>query len=319
MINSCFLSLFSLFSLFVFTPTDTTPCKRQKTSSDEQDNLQAMLPITVFLHDSLTRLQQSNMNRLLRPHLDSAKAFTIRHWPKMMLVAINLPMIPFWYYLLSTGPEFWIAFQEMKVSVSASADDDPLFQNLMSIFKFIEVLASVLILLGTDSILDLYVLLSDSVRAAKLRRALFWAFQSMYMTGEVVAWMGGLSIVDLSWWFIRLSNLDRLDGKSPEEVALARKDFEINFANQLAEDAKTMVATTAAMSWGGIARQWAWDIWTNTWVQGAIIGWVLHVLIMDLQGEPRAWWGGRLQREKRDEETAQYKPDEKKPSDHKTD
>ncbi|KAF9323546.1 hypothetical protein BG006_001353 [Podila minutissima] len=278
-----------------------------------------MLRIIVFLHDSLTRLQQSNMNRLLRPHLDSAKAFTIRHWPKMMLVAINLPMIPFWYSLPSTGAELWTHFKEMKVSAGASAGDDPFFQDLMSICsKFIGVFASCLILVGTDAILDLYVLLSDSVRAAKLRWVLFWVFHSMYMTGEVLAWMGGLSIVDLSWWFTRLSNLDRLDGMSPEEVALARKDFEIIFANQLAEDAKTMAATTAAVSWGGIARQWAWDIWTNTWVQGAVTGWVLHVLIMDLRGEPRAWWGGRLQREKRDEETARHKPDEKKPSDHKT-
>lgn len=201
-----------------------------------------------------------------------------------------------------------------------SAGDDPLFQDLTSIgSKLIGVLASILILIGTDAILDLYVLLSDSVRAAKLRWALFWAFHSMFMTGKVIAWMGGFSIVDLSWWFIRLSNLGRLDSKSPEEVALARKDLEINFANLLAEDAKTMAATAAAVSWGGIARQRAWDIWTNTWVQGAVIGWVLHVLIMDLQGEPRAWWGGRLQREKRDDETAQHKPDEKKPSDHKTD
>ncbi|KAG0080688.1 hypothetical protein BGZ92_000515 [Podila epicladia] len=260
------------------------------------------------------------MNRLLRPHLDSAKAFTIRHWPKMMLLAINLPMTPFWYHLLSAAPEAWIAFHEMKVIVSANAGDDPLFQDLMSIFsKCFGILASFLILLGTDAILDIYVLLSDSVRAAKLRRALFWTFQSMYMTGKVVAWMGGLSIVDLSWWFTRLSNLDRLDRKSPEELVLARKDFEINFTNQLAENAKTMVATTTAVSWGGIARQWAWEIWTNTWVQVAVTGWVLHVLIIDLQGEPRAWWGGRLQREKRDEKTAQYKPDEKKPSDHKTD
>ncbi|KAI9231940.1 MAG: hypothetical protein BYD32DRAFT_429582 [Podila humilis] len=280
-----------------------------------------MLPITVFLHDSLTRLQQSNMNRLIGPRLNSAKAFTIRYWPKMMLVAINLPMIPFWYSLPSTGAELWTLLQEVKVEIAgASAGDDPFLQDLTSIgCKFIGFLASCLILLGTDAILDLYVLLSDSVRAAKLRWALFWAFQSMYMTGKVVAWMGGLSIVDLSWWFTRLYNLDRLDGKSPEELALSRKDFEIIVANLLAEDAKTMAATTAAVSWGGIARQWAWDIWGNTWVQGVVIGWVLHVLIMDLQGEPRTWWGGRLQREKRDEETAQHELDEKKPSDHKTD
>ncbi|KAG0321547.1 hypothetical protein BG000_003185 [Podila horticola] len=227
------------------------------------------------------------MNRLLRPRLDSAKDFTIRHSPKMMLVAINLPTIPFWYSLPSTGAKFWTLFQEMKVELAgANAGDDPLFQDLTSIgSKFIGVLASFLILVGTDAILDLYVLLGDSVRAAKLRWALFWAFHSMF----------------------------------PEEVALARKDFEINFANLLAEDAKTMAATAAAVSWGGIARQWAWDIWTNTWGQVAVIGWVLHVLIMDLQGKPRTWWGGRLQREKRDEETAQYKPDEKKPSGHKTD
>ncbi|KAG0358694.1 hypothetical protein BG005_001937, partial [Podila minutissima] len=116
-----------------------------------------------------------------------------------------------------------------------------------------------------------------------------------------------------------LSNLNQLDSKSPKELALTHKDFEIIFANQLSKDTKTMAAMTTAVSWGGIAQQWAWDIWTNTWVQGVVIGWVLHVLIMDLQDEPQAWWGGHLQREKRDEETAQHKSDEKKPSDHKTD
>ncbi|KAG0014620.1 hypothetical protein BGZ81_000357 [Podila clonocystis] len=230
-------------------------------------------------------------------------------------------MIPCWYSLPSMGAEFWTYFQEMKVAIAgASAGDVAFLQDITSIVsKTIGVFASFLILVGTEAILDIYVLFSDSVRAAKLRRALFWSFHSLYITGEVVTWMGGLSIFDLSWWFIRLSNLDRLDGKSPEELVLARKDFEIIFANQLAEDAKTMAAKTAAMSWGGIARQWAWNIWKNTWVQGAVIGWVLHVLIMDLQGEPRTWWGGRLQREKRDEETAQQKSDEKKPSDHTTD
>ncbi|KAF8915618.1 hypothetical protein BGZ58_005458 [Dissophora ornata] len=260
------------------------------------------------------------MNRLLRPRLDSAKVFTIRHWPKMMLVAINLPMIPFWYNLPSTGAELLTYFQEMKASAGASAADDPFFQDLLSTAsKFAGVFASLLIFVGMDAILDLYILLTDSVRAAKLRRAFFWAFHSMYMTGEILAWMGDLSIVDLSWWFTRLSNINQLDGKSPEELALARKVFEVNFANQLAEDAKTLTATTTAVSWGGIVRHWAWNLWTNTWVQTAVIGWVLHVLIMDLQGEPRTWWGGRLQGEKRDEETAQHKPDEKKPSDCKTD
>ncbi|KAG0346903.1 hypothetical protein BGZ54_005076 [Gamsiella multidivaricata] len=114
------------------------------------------------------------MNRLLRPRLDSAKAFTIRHWPKMMLVAINLPMIPFWYNLPSTGAELLTHFQEMKASAGASATDDPFFQDLMSIAsKFAGVFASFLILVGMDAILDLYILLTDSVRAAKLRRASF--------------------------------------------------------------------------------------------------------------------------------------------------
>jgi len=110
-----------------------------------------------------------------------------------------------------------------------------------------------------------------------------------------------------------------MDGKSPEELMLARQEHTTNMTATLAEEAKTWAMTAAGASWGEAVQQWAWDTWRNTWVQSAVIGWVLHVLIIDLQGEPRTWWGGRLQREQRDEETVLFTPDGKTPSDRKSD